>query len=91
MASTSHNGALMFGVLLGVAGGAAWAIWNATESGEKLRAETRAMIDAALGRTQDAAPVPIVNVSKSGSVQAQRLDEISPDGSRPTESPAFAR
>jgi hypothetical protein len=92
LASSSHNGALVVGLVLGAAAGAAWAIWNATESGERLRAETRAMIDAALGRTHDADwPRPFADDVASGSVQPETMEAIDLDGSRPAESPALAR
>ena len=74
MASSAHNGALLFGILAGAAAGAACAIWNATESGEKLRGETRAMIDAALRRTQEtAAPTLDTALTGSGGVESSAL------------------
>jgi len=65
LASSSHNGALLFGLLAGAAAGAACAIWNATESGEKLRGEALAMVDAALGRTRGSAASSGFSVSAS--------------------------
>jgi hypothetical protein len=92
LASSSHNGALVFGLVLGAAAGAAWAVWNATESGERLRAETRAMVDAALGRTHDATWPPLVlDDAGSGSVLPETVEAIELDGSRPADSPALAR
>jgi hypothetical protein len=92
LASSSHNGALVFGLFVGAAAGAAWAVWNATESGERLRAETRAMVDAALGRTHDTTwPPPSSDGAGAGAVQTETTESFDLDGSRPADSPALAR
>ncbi len=91
MASSSHNGALVFGLLLGVAGGAAWAIWNATESGEKLRADGRAKIEAALSRNHEAAPLTHVRVAEADLSQPLPGEDILVNGALPIESTVLAQ
>lgn len=71
LARSSHNGALLFGLLLGAAGGAAWALWNAPEPGARLQVKVRGAIDDLLGR--GAIPAPIISVREPSSPAPERL------------------
>lgn len=86
MARSSHNGALLFGLLLGAAGGAAWALWNAPESGARLQAKARRTIDDLLGRGTFPGPSPIISVREPSSPAPEPLSEAPPGEVRAIES-----
>jgi hypothetical protein len=75
----------LFGLLLGAAGGAAWALWNANESGAQLQAKARRTIDDLLGRG-GAAPAPIVSVREPSRPLPEALSDAPPSEVRAIES-----
>lgn len=91
MARSSHNGALVFGLVLGAAGGAAWAVWNAREPGRALQAKIRRSVDDALGRDSrnDARPLPPTMLEQAAPAIAPS-EPIQPDGVRPLETASTA-
>lgn len=84
MARSSHNGALLFGLLLGAAGGTAWAVWNAREPGAQLQAKVRRTVDDLLGRGVQ--PAPIISVREPSSPAPEPLSETPPSEVRAIES-----
>lgn len=91
MERQSHNGALAVGLLLGAAGGAAWALWNAQQSGEELRAKAFAFMDATLGWPGESQPLPKKQIIVSTEpFIAGDAGDIVIDGPQPLDRPSFS-
>jgi len=74
MAASKHRKAFVFGTFVGVATGAAAAIWNAPQSGRKTRVQIQQTLEEALFKVLDMTPFevkPADTVTSSRSTVAQ--------------------